>query len=128
MPLSVNSKSLRAGALRFRWNGSYGYRTLYLLSGQQTTNTATLMHVGARHYSPSLRRWLQRDPSGLVGGTPNPYVFCVNDPVGLVDVDGTRPLTREDIDRLRRLYWWVGRERIHTGYGERGGPPPEGRD
>jgi len=96
-------------ALRFRWNGSYGYRTLYLLSGQQTTNTAALagqqstntatvpdllgtgMHVGARHYSPSLRRWLQRDPAGLGGGSPNLYQYCGCNPVGAADPSGLGP-------------------------------------
>jgi len=75
-------------ALRFRWNGSYGYRTLYLLTGQQTTNTATIMHVGARHYSPSLHRWLQRDPVDLGGGSPNLYAYCMNSPTAAVDPSG----------------------------------------
>ncbi|GMV35928.1 MAG: hypothetical protein AMXMBFR61_04360 [Fimbriimonadales bacterium] len=75
-------------SLRLRWNGSYGYRTLYFLTGQQTTNTATLMHVGARHYSPSLRRWLQRDPIDIAAGDPNLYVYCGNCPVGLADPQG----------------------------------------
>ncbi len=82
-------------ALRFRGNGSYpdsfvtgGYRTLYLLTGQQSTSTATVMHVGARHYSPSLHRWLQRDPIQLSGGDPNLYAYCANNPVAAVDVAG----------------------------------------
>jgi len=66
-------------ALRFRWNGSYGYRTL------PGTN---VMHVGARHYSPQLRRWLQRDPSVLDGGDPNLYVYCANNPVSAIDIGG----------------------------------------
>ncbi len=71
-----------------RWNGSYGYRTLYLLTGQQTTNTATVTHVGARHYSPSLRRWLQRDPIDLLGANPNLYAYCLNSPTRFVDPHG----------------------------------------
>ncbi|GMV35914.1 MAG: hypothetical protein AMXMBFR61_04220 [Fimbriimonadales bacterium] len=74
---------------------SGGRRTLYLLTGQQSTNTATVpefpgtgMHVGARYYSPSLRRWLQRDPIDLLAGDPNLYVYCANYPVGLVDRTG----------------------------------------
>ncbi|GMV35918.1 MAG: hypothetical protein AMXMBFR61_04260 [Fimbriimonadales bacterium] len=89
-------------SLRFRWNGSYpdssgtsGYRTLYLLSGQQTTNTATVMHVGARHYSPSLRRWLQRDPIDLLGGHPNMYQHCFGDSVQFVDPLGYQTDKRE---------------------------------
>jgi len=52
-PDAQHEASLRAGALRFRWSGSYpdfsgigGYRRLYLLSDQRSTNTATLMGLG----------------------------------------------------------------------------------
>ena len=102
------------------WNASYGCQTLYLLTGeqptntanrwingpsfqlylltgQQTTNTATIMHVGARHYSPSLRRWLQRDPIGLGGGDPNLYRYGWCNPVHAVDPDGTQDSVRPSI-------------------------------
>ncbi|MEP0766784.1 MAG: RHS repeat-associated core domain-containing protein, partial [Fimbriimonadia bacterium] len=62
--------------------------TLYLLTGQQTTNTATVTHVGARHYSPSLRRWLQRDPVDINAGNPNLYCYVLNSPVLLNDPNG----------------------------------------
>lgn len=81
-------------SLCFRWNGSYAYRTLYFLTGQQSTNTATLMHVGARHYSPSLRRWLQRDLVGLTSGEPNLYQYGGGNPVYAVDPDGTQDSVR----------------------------------
>jgi RHS repeat-associated protein len=73
------SGSTEGNALRFRWNGSYGYRTL------PGTN---VLHVGARHYSPQLRRWLQRDPSDLDGGHPNLYVYCAGNPICAVDMGG----------------------------------------
>ena len=87
-------------ALRFRWNGSYGYRTLYLLTGQQTTNTATIMYVGARHYSPSLRRWLQRDPIDLLGANPNLYAYAQGDPVNSADPSGLQSYQPRSAEQL----------------------------
>lgn len=69
-------------SLRFRWNGCYGYRTL------PGTN---VLHVGARHYSPQLRRWLQRDPAGLAGTSPNLYQYCRNRATAAVDPGGFDP-------------------------------------
>lgn len=52
-----------------------------------------LYQMGFRCYSPSLGRWLSRDPIGLVGG-PNESLFCDNnpdseaDPYGLMDIVG----------------------------------------
>ena len=113
-------------ALKFRWNGSYGYRTLYLLTGQQSTNTATIMHVGARHYSPSLRRWLQRDPSELDGGDPNLYVYCANNPVSAIDVGGQFTFfvhgTSSSTGKWSRAFMsaakrWCGEKTGHINYG-----------
>ena len=86
-------------SLRFRWNGSYGYRTL------PGTN---VIHVGARHYSPEPRRFLQRDPGGLTAGDPNLYQFGGNQPVTRYDIGGY-----EDTDKSvwERLYdWWKSGE------------------
>ena len=40
-----------------------------------------------RGYSPSLGRWLSRDPIGIRGGS-NLYGYVLNDPVELIDPDG----------------------------------------
>ncbi|GMV35916.1 MAG: hypothetical protein AMXMBFR61_04240 [Fimbriimonadales bacterium] len=66
-------------SLRFRWNGSCAYRTL------PGTN---VIHVGARHYSAQLRRWLQTEPAGITAGNPNMHRYCYGNPVSAVDPNG----------------------------------------
>ena len=46
-----------------------------------------LYYYGKRYYSPTLRRWLTRDPIGEEGGA-NLYGFCKNDSISRVDVNG----------------------------------------
>ena len=41
-----------------------------------------------RYYSPTLGRFLTRDPIGIAGGDVNWYCYCGNDPVNFVDDDG----------------------------------------
>ncbi|MGI5869162.1 MAG: RHS repeat-associated core domain-containing protein, partial [Kiritimatiellia bacterium] len=48
-----------------------------------------LYYYGYRFYSPTLHRWLNRDPIEEEGGF-NLYAFCGNDGVNLVDVLGRR--------------------------------------
>ena len=46
---------------------------------------------GARHYSPSLRRWLVPDPLNEQYYDVSPYAYCAGDPVNCVDVGGEAP-------------------------------------
>ncbi|QDG54389.1 RHS repeat-associated core domain-containing protein [Persicimonas caeni] len=60
-------------------------------------------YMGARVYDPTLRRWLSPDPllwavPGLEEGNGaglNLYAYADNDPVGLIDPQGTDPLPLE---------------------------------
>ena len=45
------------------------------------------MLAGARWYSPHLKRWVSRDPTGYEGGT-NLYSYVNLDPVGFADPTG----------------------------------------
>jgi len=47
-------------------------------------------YYGYRFYSPTLGRWLSRDPIGEEGSV-GLYVFCFNDPLGMVDLVGEFP-------------------------------------
>ena len=48
---------------------------------------SNLYYYGKRFYSPSLRRWLTRDPIEERGGR-NIYAFCKNNPLANFDSDG----------------------------------------
>ncbi|MFF1326884.1 RHS repeat domain-containing protein, partial [Streptomyces chartreusis] len=47
-----------------------------------------LVRCGARDYSASLGRWMQKDPRGMSSGSTNLYAYCENDPVNAVDPTG----------------------------------------
>ena len=48
---------------------------------------ADLYYYGYRYYSPSLGRWISRDPIGEAGGI-GLYAFCNNNPVSKTDYNG----------------------------------------
>ncbi len=56
---------------------------------------------GARHYSPALRRWTTLDPMSEKYYTTSPYVYCNDNPVNLVDVDGRKWLNPSLIEYLK---------------------------
>jgi RHS repeat-associated protein len=68
---------------------------------------ARLVRFGARDYDSEVGRWLARDPARFENGARNPnlYVYVANDPVDLVDFDGSTesdPLLSDD-DIVRKL-------------------------
>ena len=67
----------------FAWNGACG---IY------TDPETGLLYIRARYYSPSIGRFISRDPIGFDGGI-NLYVYCSGDPVNWVDPDGLKPVS-----------------------------------
>ncbi len=49
-----------------------------------------LYYYGFRHYSPKMKKWISKDPSGENGGA-NLYCFVGNDPVNKFDIFGLWP-------------------------------------
>ena len=57
---------------------------------------------GARQYNPSLRRWMTPDPLSEKYYGISPYAFCNNNPVNLVDPDGSKILgaSKHDAEKV----------------------------
>ncbi len=58
-------------------------------AGQYYDAETGLHYNCQRYYDPALGRYLTPDPIGLAGGI-NPYVYCLNDPVNLIDPMGLK--------------------------------------
>ena len=65
---------------------------------------------GARQYSPSLRRWLVPDPLSEKYYDVSPYVYCNDNPVNMVDVDG-----REMTDFFNKYGVFIYSDNIDNG-------------
>ncbi len=55
-----------------------------------------LVYYGWRYYSPSLGRWISRDPLGEAGGL-NLYAAMRNDPADVIDSDGRDPFSHQGL-------------------------------
>ncbi|MCZ6651794.1 MAG: RHS repeat-associated core domain-containing protein [Planctomycetota bacterium] len=67
---------------RYRYAGAWGYQNDSEFAAPNSAFDG--MHVGHRYYSPSIGRFLQRDPIGLRGG-PNVYEYVWSMPNFAVD-------------------------------------------
>lgn len=59
----------------------------FRFSTKYTDDETRLLYYGYRYYSPSLGRWLSRDPIGEQGGL-NLLTFCANGPINNADPRG----------------------------------------
>ena len=98
----------------FAWNGACG-----IFSDPETG----LLYMRARYYSPSIGRFISRDPIGFDGGI-NVYAYCEGDPLNYCDPNGNdwKLTIRASNDHA----WIVVKDplgittsygRWHTGYG-----------
>lgn len=70
------------------------------LSATGGLNIAGLDWLGARVYDPASRGFLSTDPLPPVlgaGWDGNPYTYAGNNPLGMVDLTGLRPITDHDL-------------------------------
>jgi RHS repeat-associated protein len=71
-------------------SGSANVYNPFLYTGQELDKETGFYHLRARHYAPSLGKFLSRDPIGYAGG-PNLYSYCGGDPINCVDPSGLEP-------------------------------------
>ncbi|BET66593.1 hypothetical protein ASA1KI_15110 [Opitutales bacterium ASA1] len=91
-----------------RCEGAYAMENPFRFSTKYTDDETGLVYYGHRHYSPTLGRFINRDPIREAGGA-NIYAIAGNDPVNQTDVLG-----------LGLLEWVYGVLFGERGYG--GGP------
>jgi len=76
-----------------RTEGSYAANNPFRFSTKFTDDESGLVYYGARYYSPSLSRFINRDPIAEQGGL-NLYGFCGNDGINHTDYLGYSWLSR----------------------------------
>jgi RHS repeat-associated protein len=96
-------------------SGSLCDSNLYRFSSKEFHANSGLVYYLYRYYDPNFQRWPNRDPIGEDGGI-NLYGFVNNDPLQVIDADGTwfagDPTTLETLQQLG----------LRLGIGSAGGP------
>jgi RHS repeat-associated protein len=72
-------------------------------TGHRQDADTGLVYMGARHYDPSMGRFLSIDPAGFNESDPhsfNRYAYANNNPMKFVDPDGRHPLAIATIARI----------------------------
>src|SRR5205085_12541753 len=63
----------------------------YRFASAERDAESGLSYHGKRYYTPAISRWISADPIGI-GGGPNVFCYCHNDPVQRIDPSGTADL------------------------------------
>jgi RHS repeat-associated protein len=61
-------------------------------TGREYDAATGLLNNRMRYYSPDLGRFISQDPAGMGGGSTNPYLYALGDPVNLSDPNGDCPI------------------------------------
>ena len=68
------------------------YKTPFKFSGKELDEETGLHYFGARYYDSRSSIWLSVDPLALRYPATNPYVYCFDNPINMIDPDGRAPL------------------------------------
>jgi len=81
------------------------WNTPYLFNAKEFDEETGMYYYGARYYEPRLSLWISVDPMEEKYPNIGGYVYCVNNPVKFVDLDG-----RDWILSVgNRVYWYGGK-------------------
>ncbi|KGO87064.1 hypothetical protein Q765_07580 [Flavobacterium rivuli WB 3.3-2 = DSM 21788] len=80
------------------------YATPYKFNGKELDSETGLYYYGARYYDPRTSIWLSTDPLMEKYPNVNPYVYCVQNPINLIDPDGR--------DFITYLVYFVGLRKV----------------
>jgi len=64
------------------------YETPFKFNGKELDSETGYYYYGARYYDPKNSIWLSIDPLMEEYPNVNPYVYCLQNPINLVDPDG----------------------------------------
>jgi len=79
----------------------------YRFIGKERDSETGLYYHGARYYASWIGRWTAVDPKGL-DESPNLYVYCSNNPTGLIDPNGAEDKDwRSSLSTMQRFALWV---------------------
>jgi RHS repeat-associated protein len=62
-----------------------------------------LVRFGYRDYLPEISKWTAKDPIDFAGGDSNLYGYVQNDPVNLIDPDGSKSIWKSI---QWNKFWW----------------------
>lgn len=80
--------------------GSNYYNTPFKFNGKELDEETGLYYYGARYYDPRVSIWLSVDPLAEKYPGVNPYAYCMQNPVNLVDPDGREAESPNDDFKL----------------------------
>ena len=74
--------------------------TPYLFNGKELDEETGLYYYGARYYDPRISLWLSTDPMELKYPNISSYAYCANNPIKLIDPQGTEAVYNLNGDYL----------------------------
>ena len=92
--------------------GNLAATASYTFSAKERDVETGLSYFGARYYSSDLSIWFSVDPMSDKYPSLSPYVYCADNPVKLVDIDGCDWV----LSTGNKVYWYAGDKGIEARY------------
>lgn len=96
------------------YSGDYTNR--YKFNGKELDEETGFYYYGARYYNPKFSIWLSVDPMKTKYSIWNPYNYCLQNPVNLIDPDGLEPTPLEAALMASHVY--DGKIKLEGGWKE----------